>query len=141
MSCKFECAKCMDKRCCFECDDSKSCLYICYKCTKILSESLNVGNYKKCENYIKNEENGKNYPTVKKGVVSNDFTETIYFVKLKEKYVQDLYNYNTKIANGFAGVIINQTMSNIYFELKNTKELVIIPYEHVLWLAPVKEKN
>ena len=41
MSCKFECARCMDKRCCFECDDSKSCLY---KCTKIFSESLNVDN-------------------------------------------------------------------------------------------------
>lgn len=138
MSCKFECARCMDKRCCFECDDSKSCLY---KCTKILSESLNVDNYKKCKDYIKNEENGKNYPTVKTETVKKDFTETIYFVKLKEKYVQELYNYNTKIANGFAGVIVNQTMSNIYFELKNTKELVIIPYEYVLWLAPVKEKN
>ena len=136
MSCKFECAKHMDRRCCFECDDSKSCRY---KCTKILSESLNVGDYKKCKDYIKNEENGKNYPTVKKEVVSNDFTKTTYFVKLKEKYVQKLYNYNTKIANGFAGVIVNQTMSNIYFELKNTKELVIIPHEYILWLAPVKE--
>ncbi|EEX21883.1 hypothetical protein BLAHAN_05511 [Blautia hansenii DSM 20583] len=102
---------------------------------------LNVDNYKKCKDYIKNEENGKNYPTVKTETVKKDFTETIYFVKLKEKYVQELYNYNTKIANGFAGVIVNQTMSNIYFELKNTKELVIIPYEYVLWLAPVKEKN
>lgn len=46
MSCKYECARCMDKRCCFECDDSKSCLY---KCTKILSESLNVDNYKKMQ--------------------------------------------------------------------------------------------
>ncbi|ASM69712.1 hypothetical protein [Blautia hansenii] len=138
MSCKFECARCMDRRCCFECDDSKSCLY---KCTKIFSEMLNVDNYKKCKDYIKNEENGKNYPTVKTETVKKDFTETIYFVKLKEKYVQELYNYNTKIANGFAGVIVNQTMSNIYFELKNTKELVIIPYEYVLWLAPVKEKN
>ena len=112
MSCKFECARCMSKRCCFECDDSKSCLY---KCTKILSESLTVDNYKKCKDYIKNEENGKNCSTVKKGVISKDFTEIIYFVKLKEKYVQDLYNYNTKIANGFAGVIVNQTASSLYF--------------------------
>lgn len=136
MSCKYECARCMDKRCCFECDDSKSCLY---KCTKILSESLNVDNYNKCKDYIKNEENGKNCPTVKKEVVSNDFTKTTYFVKLKDKYVQELCK--TKVANRFCGVIVNQTMSNIYFELKNTKELVIIPYEYVLWLAPVKEKN
>ena len=52
----------------------------------------------------------------------------------------DNHVYKTKVANGFAGVIVNQTMSNIYFELKNTKELVIIPYEYVLWLAPVKDK-
>lgn len=125
----------MDKRCCFECDDSKSCLY---KCTKILSESLNVDNYKKCKDYIKNEENGKNYPTVKKGVVSNDFTKTTYFVKLKDKYVQELCK--TKVANRFCGTIVNQTVRNIYFELKDTKELVIIPYEYILWLAPVKDK-
>lgn len=135
MSYKFECARCMDRRCCFECDDSKSCLY---KCTKIFSESLNVDNYKKCKDYIKNEENGKNCSTVKKGVVSKDFTETTYFVKLKERYVQDLYN--TKIANVFTGTIVNQTASSLYFELKDTKELVIIPHEYILWLAPVKDK-
>lgn len=135
MSCKFECARCMDRRCCFECDDSKSCLY---KCTKIFSESLNVDNYKKCKDYIKNEENGKNCSTVKKGVVSKDFTETTYFVKLKERYVQDLYN--TKIANVFTGTIVNQTASSLYFELKDTKELAIIPHEYILWLAPVKDK-
>lgn len=138
MSCRHMCITHNDKICCFECEDYKTCQI---KCKCIRKYNLNSNNYKICENYIKNEENGKNCSTVKKGVVSNDFTKTIYFVKLKEKYVQDLYNYNTKIANGFAGVIVNQTMSNIYFELKNTKELVIIPYEYVLWLAPVKEKN
>lgn len=134
MSCKYECAKYMDKRCCFECDNHKSCLY---KCTKILSENLNVNNYKKCKDYIEDEEKQIDCEKDTKETVSKDFTDTTYFVKLKERYVQDLYN--TKIANGFVGVIVNQTMSNIYFELKNTKELVIIPYEYVLWLAPVKE--
>ena len=59
-------------------------------------------------------------------------------MKLKDKYVQELCK--TKVANRFCGTIVNKTVSNIYFELKNTKELVIIPYEYVLWLAPVKEK-
>lgn len=136
MSCKFECAICMDRRCCFECED-KRCQY---KCAKIFDEKLNLNNYIKCSDYIGDEEKQIDYEAVKTETVNKDFTETIYFVKLKEKYVQDLYNYNTKIANGFAGVIVNQTMSNIYFELKDTKELVIIPYEYVLWLAPIKEK-
>lgn len=137
MSCRHMCITHNDKICCFECEDYKTCQI---KCKCIQEYNLNYNSYTKCEHYIKNEENGKNYSTVKKGVVSKDFTDTTYFVKLKEKYVQELYNYNTKIANGFAGVIVNQTMSNIYFELKNTKELVIIPYEYVLWLAPVKDR-
>ena len=59
-------------------------------------------------------------------------------MKLKDKYVQELYN--TKIANVFTGTIVNQTASSLYFELKDTKELVIIPHEYILWLAPVKDK-
>lgn len=135
MSCKYECARCMDKRCCFECDDSKSCLY---KCTKILSESLNVDNYKKCKDYIGDEEKQIDYEAVKTETVNKDFSEAIYLVKLKERYVQELCK--TKVANRFCGTIVNQTVSNIYFELKDTKELVIIPYEYILWLVPVKDK-
>lgn len=135
MSCRHMCITHNDKICCFECEDYKTCLI---KCKYIRKYNLNSNNYKKCKDYIKNEENGKNCATVKKGVVSKDFTETTYFVKLKERYVQDLYN--TKIANVFTGTIVNQTASSLYFELKDTKELVIIPHEYILWLAPVKDK-
>lgn len=135
MSCRHMCITHNDKICCFECEDYKTCLI---KCKYIRKYNLNSNNYKKCKDYIKNEENGKNCSTVKKGVVSKDFTETTYFVKLKERYVQDLYN--TKIANVFTGTIVNQTASSLYFELKDTKELVIIPHEYILWLAPVKDK-
>lgn len=135
MSCRHMCITHNDKICCFECEDYKTCQT---KCKYIQKYNLNSINYIKCKDYIRNGENSTYCSTAKKETVSNGFTESTYFVKLKERYAQDLYN--TKIANGFAGVIVNQTMSNIYFELKNTKELVIIPYEYVLWLAPVKDK-
>lgn len=118
MSCKYECMKYNDNKCCFECENHKTCLN---KCTEILSNNLNVNNYKLCKEYIKNEEKQIDCETDTKEAVSTDFTDTTYFVKLKERYVQDLYN--TKIANGFAGTIVNQTVSNIYFELKNTKRV------------------
>lgn len=59
-------------------------------------------------------------------------------MKLKDQYAQELCK--TKVANRFSGTIVNQTASNIYFELKDTKELVIIPHGYILWLTPVKDK-
>lgn len=135
MSCRHMCITHNDKICCFECEDYKTCQI---KCKCIQKYNLNSNSCTKYEHYIKNEENIKKCSTVKKGVVSKDFTETTYFVKLKERYIQELCK--TKVANRFCGTIVNQTVSNIYFELKDTKELVIIPYEYILWLAPVKDK-
>lgn len=71
--------------------------------------------------------------------MSKVFSETIYLVKLKDKYVHELHK--TKITTGFCGVIINQTASNLYFELKDTKEVVIVPHEYILWLVPGEEKD
>lgn len=136
MSCRYRCITHNDKICCFECEDYKICQT---KCTKVLSENLNVDNYKKCKEYIEDKEKQIGCEKDTKETVSNDFTETTYFVKLKDKYVQELCK--TKIANRFCGTIVNQTVSNIYFELKDTKELVIIPHEYISWLAPIREKN
>lgn len=136
MSCKYECMKYNDNRCCFECENNKTCLN---RCTEFSSNNLNVNNYKLCKEYIKNEEKQIDYETDTKEVVSKDFPEVIYFVKLKDRYTQELHK--TKVVNVFAGTIVNQTASSLYFELKDTKELVIIPHKYILWLAPVKEKN
>jgi len=136
MSCKFECMIHNDTICCFECESCKTCQI---KCVNILDDNLNKNNYAKCENYIKNEEKQGDYKQLKKETVSKVFSETIYLVKIKDKYAHELYK--TKITTDFCGTIINQTASNLYFELKDTKELVIIPYEYILWLAPGKGKR
>lgn len=135
MSCKFECMAYNDKRCCFECERYETCQS---KCGSALSENLNVNNYKKCKDYIEDEEKQIDCEKDTKETVSKDFTETTYFVKLKDQYAQELCK--TKVANRFSGTIVNQTASNIYFELKDTKELVIVPHEYILWLAPIKDK-
>lgn len=135
MSCRHMCITHNDKICCFECEDYKTCQI---KCKYIQKYNLNSINYTKCKDYIRNGENSTYCSTAKKETVSNGFTESTYLVKLEERYAQDLYN--TKIANGFIGIMVNQTASSLYFELKDTKELVIIPYEYILWLAPVKDK-
>lgn len=135
MSCRHMCITHNDKICCFECEDYKTCQI---KCNYIQKYNLNSINYIKCKDYIRNGENSTYCSTAKKETVSNGFTESTYLVKLKERYAQDLHN--TKIANGFSGTMVTQTTRNLYFELKDTKELVIIPHEYILWLAPVKYK-
>ena len=60
-----------------------------------------------------------------------------YIVRLKERYRQELYL--TTIIKDFCGKILNQTGSNIYFELNGSNALVIIPHEWIEWLAPSKK--
>lgn len=138
MSCKFECLAYMDKRCCFECEKYKTCQS---KCNEILSDNLNANNYKKCKNYNENKEDNKGYSIEKEETIGKDFQDTTYVIKLKLEYAYDVHLCNTKISNVFSGTIVNQTASSIYFELKDTKELVIIPHEYILWLAPIKDKE
>ena len=60
---------------------------------------------------------------------------TYYVVKIKERYmIGELYK--TKIGECFVGKIVNETATNLCFELKNTNELVFIPYSYIEWLAP-----
>lgn len=64
-----------------------------------------------------------------------------YVVKIKERYMIGKL-CETKIREYFVGKIVNETYTNLYFELKNTNELIIIPHKYIEWLVPEKdEKN
>lgn len=60
-----------------------------------------------------------------------------YIVNIKEKYRYELRH--TTINKVFCGKIVNQTDGNIYFELNDGSDtLVIIPHSWINWLAPSK---
>ncbi len=63
-----------------------------------------------------------------------------YVVKIKERYMIGKL-CETKIREYFVGEIVNETSTNLYFELKNTNELVIIPHKYIEWLAPEKDEK
>lgn len=60
-----------------------------------------------------------------------------YIVNIKERYKYDLHL--TTITDQFCGKIVNQTGSNIYFNLYGSEALVIIPHDWIEWLAPSKK--
>lgn len=69
--------------------------------------------------------------------VENKNQDIYYIVRLKERYRQEFYL--TTITKDFCGKIINQTSTNIYFELNGSNALVIIPHAWIEWLAPSKK--
>ena len=66
--------------------------------------------------------------------------ETYYYVRLRDDIPVDPVFYRTKAAHLFCGKLVNQAGgSHMYFELKNTNDLVIIPHEWIEWMAPTKK--
>lgn len=63
--------------------------------------------------------------------------KTYYIIKIKEKYMIDEL-FRTENRQYFTGLIVNQTESNFYFELKNTEELLIVPHCYIEWMCPDK---
>ena len=41
----------------------------------------------------------------------------------------------------FNGILITIQYGNLVFELENNKGLVIIPFENIKWMVPIKEKE
>lgn len=67
--------------------------------------------------------------------------DVYYLVKLDSEKVENYKLFSiTTIQNGFfCGKIINQTSSNLYFELNGpSRVLVIIPHSWIKWMAPSK---
>ena len=63
-----------------------------------------------------------------------------YVVKVKEFKDSFLFN-TTSIGTHFCGELVNQYDGNFYFELLNSKALVIIPHKSIEWMAPLRRLN
>lgn len=60
-----------------------------------------------------------------------------YDVKIKERYMMEEL-YKTKIKQYFTASIVGKLEHNFYFELKDSEEILIIPYCYIEWLSPTK---
>lgn len=60
-----------------------------------------------------------------------------YDVKIKERYMMEEL-YKTKIKQYFTASIVGKLEHNFYFELKDSEEILIIPYCYIEWLSPRK---
>ena len=72
--------------------------------------------------------------------LKNNDRETYYYILLKDKYKTEFSNKNINVNNAYIGKIINRTSSNLYFEIKDSKDLFIIPHSSIEWLIPL-DKN
>lgn len=77
----------------------------------------------------------KNNLTTKNKKILND--NIIYYVTIKDDYKHEFHD--TVIKNGFYGKEVNQTGSNIYFEIYENKALVIIPHTWIKTMYPIQE--
>ena len=64
-----------------------------------------------------------------------------YVVKVKESFKDSFLFNTTSIGTHFCGELVNQYDGNFYFELLNSKALVIIPHESIEWMAPMKKRE
>lgn len=60
-----------------------------------------------------------------------------YDVKIKERYMMEEL-YKTKIKQYFTASIVGKLEHNFHFELKDSEEILIIPYCYIEWLSPTK---
>ena len=72
--------------------------------------------------------------------LKNNDRETYYYILLKDKYKSEFQTKNINVNNAYIGKIINRTSSNLYFEIKDSKDLFIIPHSFIEWLIPL-DKN
>lgn len=72
--------------------------------------------------------------------LKNNDRETYCYILLKDKYKTEFSNKNINVNNVYIGKIINQTSSNLYVEIKNSKDLLIIPHSSIEWLI-LLDKN
>lgn len=64
-----------------------------------------------------------------------------HVVRVKDSFKDRFLVNTTSIGTHFCGELVNQCDGNFYFELLNSKALVIIPHRDIEWMAPMRKRK